>query len=207
MTQEATQPPVAVRKITPPDFDNVAGVLARAFDTDPVMNFLVRQDSRRPQALRQMMRMAITEFTYPHGGETYVGENFEGAALWNPPGRIPHGLLFTLRTIPAMVSIAGLSRLPRIGGAFQMLEKKHPKTPHYYLMVLGVEPALQGKGVGTTLARHMLERVDREHMPAYLESSNVRNNPLYERLGFKITEEVKLPNGGPSAWLMWRDPQ
>jgi ribosomal protein S18 acetylase RimI-like enzyme len=196
-----------VRKITPADFDRVADVLARAFDTDPVMNFLVRQDAKRSQALRRMMRMAVTEFTYPYGGETYVGTNFEGAALWNPPGRIPHGLMFTLRTMPAMVSIAGLSRLPRVGSAFQVLEKKHPKTPHYYLMVVGVDPSMQGKGVGTTLIRHLLDRVDQEHAPAYLESSNIRNNPLYERLGFKIREEVKLTGDGPSLWLMWRDPQ
>jgi hypothetical protein len=43
-------------------------------------------------------------------------------------------------------------------------------------------------------------------MPAYLESSKEINVPLYERNGFKVTEQMTVPNGGPPIWLMWRDP-
>jgi hypothetical protein len=32
-----------------------------------------------------------------------------------------------------------------------------------------------------------------------------RNVPLYERHGFEVTKEHRLP-GGPSMWLMWRPP-
>jgi ribosomal protein S18 acetylase RimI-like enzyme len=39
--------------------------------------------------------------------------------------------------------------------------------------------------------------------PAYLESSNERNVPLYERLGFEVRERYVLPSG-PPVWLMWR---
>jgi GNAT superfamily N-acetyltransferase len=65
----------------------------------------------------------------------------------------------------------------------------------------------QGKGIGTQLMRPLLDRCDAEHMPAYLESTDIRNNPLYERLGYKVTEVLDVPHSGPRIWCMWREPQ
>jgi GNAT superfamily N-acetyltransferase len=48
-----------------------------------------------------------------------------------------------------------------------------------------VDPVHQGRGHGAALLRYALERCDREGLPAYLESSNSRNVPLYERHGFE----------------------
>jgi GNAT superfamily N-acetyltransferase len=82
----------------------------------------------------------------------------------------------------------------------------HPREPHYYLASLGVAPEAQGNGVGSRLLGPMLERCDREGVPAYLESSRDRNVPFYERHGFRVTDELRLPLGGPTLWLMWREP-
>jgi ribosomal protein S18 acetylase RimI-like enzyme len=205
MTQQP--PTTSVRKITPADFEAVAALLGRAFDDDPVMNFLAKQDQHRSARIRHIKDMGLRMFTFPYG-ETYTGTNYEGAALWNPPGQIPHGLLFNLRTLPEMAKVTGIAGLPKALGALTLMEKYHPTNrPHYYLMAVGVDPSHQGKGVGTTLINHVLERVDRERTGAYLESSKAKNLPLYERLGFRVIEEVALPGGGPPFWPMWRDPQ
>jgi ribosomal protein S18 acetylase RimI-like enzyme len=197
---------VQVRKVTGADLVGVADVLGRAFDDDPVMNFMAKPDARRSERIRMMMDLALRKLTHPFG-ETYVTEGFEGAALWNPPNGRPHGLISDLSLLPHMARIVGLRRMPRVLGALNVLEKKHPKEPHYYLLAIGVEPAHQGKGVGSQLMAPMLERCDREGMPAYLESSKERNLALYERHGFRVTEQITLPRRGPPAWLMWRDPQ
>jgi hypothetical protein len=52
--------------------------------------------------------------------------------------------------------------------------------------------------------RSRLDRVDAEHAPAYLESSNPVNVPYYQRFGFEITGDITLPNGGPKLIPMWR---
>ena len=61
----------------------------------------------------------------------------------------------------------------------------HPAKPHWYLPLIGVDPVRQGAGYGTELMKHSLQRCDADHKLAYLESSNPRNIPFYERLGFE----------------------
>jgi hypothetical protein len=53
----------------------------------------------------------------------------------------------------------------------------------------------------------VLEQCDTEGLPAYLESSKEKNIPLYERYGFKVTDELRLVKGGPPLWPMWREPR
>ncbi|MSQ36428.1 MAG: hypothetical protein EXR63_04730 [Dehalococcoidia bacterium] len=76
MTDERTA--VVVRHIRTSDLERVADVLGRAFDDDPVINHIVKQDARRAQRVRLMMSIALKKLTFPFG-ETYVTEGFEGA--------------------------------------------------------------------------------------------------------------------------------
>lgn len=207
MTEAPVRRQISVRKIARPDFERTIDVMARAFDDDPVMNYLAKQDERRSRRIRLLMQVALTNLTFPYG-ETYVAEGFEGAMFWNPPGGRPHGLLNDLKLTPAMIRIAGIGGLPRAIGALDLMEKKHPQAPpHYYLLAIGVDPPYQGQGIGTQLMAPILARCDAEGVPAYLESSKERNVALYERNGFKVVETFDLPKGGPPVWRMWRDPQ
>jgi ribosomal protein S18 acetylase RimI-like enzyme len=86
------------------------------------------------------------------------------------------------------------------------VDSKHPHDPHYYLPFIGVEPGWQGRGFGASLMRPVLERCDREGLPAYLEASTPRNRALYERNGFEVFEEFAV-KGSPPLWQMWREPQ
>lgn len=80
----------------------------------------------------------------------------------------------------------------------------HPRSPHWYLFAVGVDPALQGQGVGGALLRSGLARVDRAGTAAYLESSKTGNIPLYEHFGFGVAEVPPLPDGAPVVTPMFR---
>ena len=81
----------------------------------------------------------------------------------------------------------------------------HPhEQPHWYLAFIGVDPARQGRGVGAALLRSRLRQCDREELPAYLESSNLENVPLYQHFGFHVTGTLGLPEGAPIVSTMWR---
>ncbi len=195
----------AVRKLAVSEVEPITEVMARAFDDDPTVNFLVKQDDRRTQRVRTGCQMFI-DMCLPHG-EVYVTDGLEGGAFWVPPGKYDASLRATLRRLPGFIRVAGLARLPMVASVFGEVEKKHPHQPHFYLAMIGVDPQHQGRGLGAELLRPVLKRCDRDRIPAYLESSNERNVTLYERHGFRVTETLHLPKGGPALRLMWREPQ
>jgi len=139
--------------------------------------------------------------------DTYTTEDRAGVAIWLPPGYHNPPLLDALRLGPAMARLAGWARVRSISNAVSELERRrhrHVPQPHYYLSALGVEPGRQGQGIGTALMRPVLDRCDRDHLPAYLETATDRNLPLYERHGFGVVEELTLPGAGVHGWLMRR---
>jgi ribosomal protein S18 acetylase RimI-like enzyme len=81
----------------------------------------------------------------------------------------------------------------------------HPKDPHWYLLALGVDPAHQRKGLGSTLLDPALSRCDAEGVVAYLEASKPENIPFYQRHGFSVTQAMHLPKG-PTIYGMRRPP-
>jgi ribosomal protein S18 acetylase RimI-like enzyme len=86
-------------------------------------------------------------------------------------------------------------------------EKLHPKEPHWYLAVIGVEPERQGEGVGGQLLAAVLDRLDATGVPAYLETSTGANVGWYRRHGFDVQQEVQPAPAGPPVWTMWREPK
>ncbi|MGO8147977.1 GNAT family N-acetyltransferase, partial [Rhizobium leguminosarum] len=68
---------------------------------------------------------------------------------------------------------------PETTAIFEQMATYHPTEPHWYLTLIGVDPAHQGKGHGDVLMAYALARCDHDHTPAYLESSNPRNIPFY----------------------------
>ena len=197
---------VEVRKATLADAPALTETLARAFDADPVLNWALRRDAGRAAAFRRFFALSLRRLTLPHG-EVYTTPDRAGAALWTPPGKWRQGLREQLLQLPDWLCMAGAWRAPRVIAALAAVLREHPHAPHYYLFELGVDPRHRGRGLGSALLRPALARCDREGVAAYLENSNPRNLPLYERHGFRVAREFALAGDGPHLWLMWRDPR
>jgi ribosomal protein S18 acetylase RimI-like enzyme len=196
--------PRPVRTATGADVEAISAALARAFDDDPVMTWFFPHEARRRRRLPRFMAAMTRIAALPHGA-VYTTDGHDGAALWSPPGTWKTTLTGQMRLAPAMVGLLG-ARLPLALRTFALIEKGHPEEPHWYLMTLGTDPPSQGKGIGSALMAPVLDRCDREGIPAYLESSKESNIAFYRRHGFEVTRQVDLP-GGPSMWPMWRDPR
>jgi GNAT superfamily N-acetyltransferase len=199
-------PMTIIRKATTADVPALSQSMARAFYDDPVVgHWCLADEAKRMARLERIFALWLHQVYMPHG-ECYTDEQLRGGAFWLPPGTWKLGAFAQLRLIARTARITG-GATPRIVRALTALEAKHPHDPHYYLQFLGVEPQAQNQGRGSALLRPVLDRCDNDRVPAYLESSNERNVPLYERHGFAIVEEIHLPGGGPTLWRMWRQPR
>jgi ribosomal protein S18 acetylase RimI-like enzyme len=201
---ETRAPASGVRKATSQDRAAIVPMLARAFHNDPVWSWLFPRDERRPEILEVFFDIAMR--MYLRNDEVDLYGDALGAALWAPPGKWQVGPIEMLRSVPKILPVMR-SRTIRGMQVMTHVEKHHPHDPHEYLAVLGTEPEHQGEGIGSALLRSMLERCDRERMPAYLESSSEGSKRLYLRHGFEVTRELPLPPDGPLVWLMWREPR
>jgi ribosomal protein S18 acetylase RimI-like enzyme len=144
---------------------------------------------------------------YLDDGEVWTTHDLTGAALWAPPGKPRPGWGDLLHLLPVLPYLVGLGRsAPDAARLLSAADRARPKRAHWYLATLGTDPDRQGRGVGSSLVSTVLARVDRDGLPAYLESSKASNVPFYRRLGFEVRGEISAPSG-PTLWLMWREPR
>jgi GNAT superfamily N-acetyltransferase len=203
----SVEPGTGVRPAESADeHEAAAEALALAFADDPCWAHLLPDAATRAERLLAFFSNEI-ETLVPRYREVWVSEDGGGAAIWAAPGRWRVPLGVTLGEAGGMLRVFG-RRLPLALRASLRLESEHPKDPeHWYLDFLGVEPRRQGRGLGSLLLRPLLERCDREGIPAYLGASTDRNRMLYERHGFAMTEAFDMPGrGGPPIRKMWREP-
>ena len=201
----------AIRKATPADIDPIVRQFARAFDDDPFLNWIIRQDGKRARGFDLFFRNFLTHTLRSPHDEVLTTDDCLGFAIseyHDTKTRFVPRWAWMLPWLPTAIRSAGLPGLRRMTGAMRTLGKAHPAaTKHYYLALIGVDPDHQGEGLGAALIRPVLERCDRESCGAYLESTKEDSIAFYERLGFALTGRIDLGQGAPSLWAMWRDPR
>lgn len=194
-----------MRPATSADVPAAARALADAFATDPVWRWLAG-DGPHWTAGATRWFAAYLRHQLAHDGEVLVDEGVRGCAVWLPPkrwrGTASEGLALAVPSVRLFRTgmVRALRNISSIEGA-------HPAEPeHWYLALLGTDPAHQGAGVGSALLAGPLARCDEQGLPAYLESSKEQNVPFYGRHGFEVVGEITMTDG-PTLWRMWREPR
>ena len=185
---------------TASDEASTIDVLVRAFIADPAARW-VWPDSQEYFMHFPTFARAFGGKAFTHGTAYYVN-SYAGAALWLSPHVYPdEDVLITVlqRTVSEQIQ-------KDVSEVFEQMGRYHPSEPHWYLPMLGVDPSQQGKGFGSALLQHALIQCDRDTKLAYLESSNPKNIPLYERHGFELLGTIQVGTS-PSIFPMLRRPR
>ncbi|MFG2127690.1 GNAT family N-acetyltransferase [Streptomyces sp. NPDC048751] len=196
---------VAIRAAGEGDRELVVRLLDESFQDDPVSTWVFPGAEQR-RTFHPRLMGAFTDIVFAEG-RVDLTEDGAACALWlDVPagGEDEHAE----DDGPAQVREAVEPANERVETVGRLTAAIHPSDrAHAYLWMIGVAPERQGEGLGTALIAHVLDRCDREGLPAYLEASNARSRVLYERLGFEFTgRALDLPDG-PTMWPMWREPR
>lgn len=192
------EPPL--RRATPAEAQRLGVVLANAFLEDPIFGWLIPSEHRRRSSLARFFEIQLKVLGIAQGS-VWTNDELTGAAICTPPGRWRFHEADALRHGVGLARTFGLL-LPRAGAFLQLVESRHVREPHHYIAYLGVEPDVQGQGLGASLLRPTLETCDREQLPAYIEATTERSAKLYERLGFVLRSEVTLRKSPPLRLLL-----
>jgi ribosomal protein S18 acetylase RimI-like enzyme len=188
-----------VKTATRSDTDKCVALIALAFSNDPAARWAYKDPVAYLENFPPFVRaFSCAAFDY----DTAHHIDGTATALWIPPGVEPdEGPLVALieASVPASDRAAVLDVLEQMGEA-------HPQEPHWYLPLIGTDPAQQGRGHGSALLRHALAIFDADRSLAYLEATSPRNVALYQRHGFEVTGAIQAGDS-PTITPMVRRPR
>ncbi|HEY8633107.1 MAG TPA: GNAT family N-acetyltransferase [Candidatus Limnocylindrales bacterium] len=203
---------IEIRPLRVDEIDQAASMLARAFFDDPGTLIVEPDDDRREAAILALFP-AVVRHALAVGDVTAAVDadgTVVGIATWLPPGRV----------IPTEAEIVASGLLEAIAAAPEAAERMGPMVayldaqmehaihgPHWRLEFFGVEPGLQGTGVGSRLVAPGHARADANGERCYLETFTRKNVAWYEKRGYRVAVEGVVPATDVPVWGMVRDPQ
>ena len=179
---------------------DAAETLARAFQNESGWSYVIPDPKQRAQRLVGAFHLFLRD--EHRKGAVFGTDGFEAVTLWRGPGQAHDSIWDTARLIMPSVQTLRYSifRGLEVSG---LIEKHLPREPFWYLHYAGCDPSFQGQGFGGAAIRAGLERADQDGLPAYLETADEHNVPLYQNFGFQVKHSWHVPEG-PQFWGMQR---
>ena len=184
-------------------------LLTRAFMPDPIFSHYFPDPKQRAEVFGAFFDDLLR--SHIRFGQVYgamIDGELVAAAVWRPPDAGDPTPRDRKRAAAAEKRVRKIdpTAANSLLGGFAALEAQHPKEPHWYLCFAGVEPRLQGRGIGSATLAPALEVADRNRSLCYLETPFPRTHALYRRLGYEIIREGNPFPGAPRVWAMLRAP-
>ena len=201
---------VRVIGLTHDQLAEAVGVLARSYQDHPNFIDFFPDERIRARALLHVCTAGLRDaLAFGHVYAAMRGGELVGVAAWLPPGAFPLSPRRVLRALPNLVRIlaAAPRSTRRLLRFMTNVTRRHPAQPYWYLEDVGVEPLVQGLGVGTRLLEPVLSLADAARQLCYLETQTEQNVAWYRKLGFEVRDaENSFTPGGPPNWTMIRRP-
>ena len=198
---------LSVVKIQKSQKSKAAGVLARAFQDDPFYRSVIPDDNKRERNLLWLMGKVVDYST--RYGEAYTTPGVEGVICWLPPGetelKMGRIIRVGLYAIIARFGFAGYRRFDDNMAYSGKIHKSSIAQSHWYLWAIGVDPVCQERGIGGKLLHPVLVQADKTGTPCYLETHNQRNIRFYEKYGFRVVKEGRVPKYNLQMWALLKE--
>src|SRR5262249_15822698 len=143
-------------------------------------------------------------------GHVWTTQRVDGVSAWFSPGYVHTDEISAqsgFNRLPELIGAQASAKYTRIIDHLETIRCWAMPEPHWYGVVIGVDPWRQGKGIGGSLLRPVLTLADRNSVPCYLETCQPKNLGFYSTHGFQVVAEGTEPESGLRYWSFRRAPQ
>ena len=182
----------------------IRAVLGRAYADDPLSAWIFTDPEARVDACAVWYGLFVE--TYARSSRVTWLPDEQAVCLWYTPDTSELAWPTVPTIAGVLTALVGAGDAERVGNALHPIDGLTPAEPHVYVNFLAVDPERQGRGAGERAIAPALEAARSAGLGLRLESTNPRNLPFYERLGFRRRAELQLGDG-PLLISLWLDPQ
>jgi len=192
-----------MRQCTKADRNKVIDIIAESFDTNPSVNRVIKNDTKRKQRIKTLADYSFKTALLREG--VYISSDEQGVALCYQYNKQKEGLKDYWNQILLVSKAIGLSRVGHIMTRDNYFKSQRPASGEYlYFWFLGITNKGKGGIAIRELKQHLFAESEKKKLPIYLETSVPKNKRVYERYGFETYHEWKDPQTGDVIWLMRR---
>lgn len=193
---------IKLEQLQPNECDRVTEIMTDAFDDDKVLRWVFGPT----MDIGPYFGLSAHALYLKQDCSFASDDSLAAVLMLKPNTKRKLAIHKMLPLLKPVLKYGGLRALMRGVAAGEIVSRKAPKYPFYYIFAIGARKGARGKGYGSALMKRCIELAEADKMPIYLENSKQENLRFYEGHDFKVIDKITIGKGSPPIWLMVRQP-
>ena len=195
-----------MRKANKKDLALVVEILAKSFQKNPSVLWVVKKDKKINDRIKAVCRYSFYTVLYRDG--VHISSDENGVALCYKYNAHKESLKDYWNQLILALKAIGLTRVFEVLKREAYMKKMRPTDGEFlYFWFYGVKPEAQNGFAAKELKNHIFQLADNLKLPVYLETSVEKNRRVYERYGFELYHTWPVKKQGINLYFMRRMPK
>lgn len=192
-----------MRKAQPSDKEKVIKIICESFNTNPHVNYILKNDKKRGERL-----IALSEYAFKYGMRrdgVFLTDDGQGVSIIFEYDKVKMGLYDYWLQLILIFKCFTLPRARWVYNVEKQIKLNRASNVNFlYLWFFGVTNETLGTSNGRDMMKFIFDMSFNKKTPIYLETSLRRNSIIYKRYGFEEYNVFETPKKDLTMWYLKR---